>query len=221
MVKIYAVKIPDDFSEEEINRISLKISSSKRVEINKKIEKMDRLRSICGYLLLKYVFKKNLNMDFEMVKLKRNAYGKPYFFSEDLNWQGDFNISHSGKWVVLAFTKCGEIGIDIEEVKPFTPSELEDMSHFIFTVEEREVFFRGFYELQLDNFYNRWVLLESYLKMTGEGFYNYIPNSFQGVEKGYYQKFLDLEDGYKLSVCTMKKELINNIYLIEISELIN
>ncbi|MEW4108194.1 hypothetical protein [Bacillus cereus group sp. BfR-BA-01399] len=67
-----------------------------------------------------------------MRELKRNFHGKLYFSSKIHNWKSDFNIAHSGEWVVLAIPKYRNICIDVEEVKPFCFNKLKELARFIF-----------------------------------------------------------------------------------------
>ena len=48
---------------------------------------------------------------------------------------GDFNLSHSGDWIVLAVTTIGRVGIDVEEIKPVS----EDMMIYALSETERQL----------------------------------------------------------------------------------
>lgn len=88
----------------------------------------------------------------------RTEYGRPYF-----PHQHDFNISHSGRYVVCAVVSSGRVGIDIEQV---VPVELEDFTEE-FTAEELLRISRD--PSPLDAFFRLWTLKEAVLKADGRG----------------------------------------------------
>lgn len=67
---------------------------------------------ILGRLLLLHGLKNYGYKNDCLNQLKVNRYGKPYMDS-DIH----FNLSHSGNFVVEAFSKTAEVGIDIEKIK--------------------------------------------------------------------------------------------------------
>ena len=120
----------------------------------------------------------------------------------------NFNLSHSGKWVVCA-TDSRSVGIDIEEISAidlsvaetfFCPAEYKDiLSH----ADSRAVFFEY------------WTLKESYIKFLGEGLSHslnafclkYLPDKSIGlevnggpVENIYFRQYCIAEE-YKMAVC--------------------
>lgn len=89
------------------------IASLERRKQAKRYFKLDdQKRCICADFILKYCI---LQKEKKLINpvVKKNVFGKPYVTNiKDFY----FNISHSGKWVVLAFSKS-KIGIDIEEIQ--------------------------------------------------------------------------------------------------------
>jgi 4'-phosphopantetheinyl transferase len=78
-----------------------------------------------------------------------------------------FNQSDSGDLVAFAFTVGCEIGIDIEEVRPF--SDLESVVANVFTPREI-VDLRGIdSSLQQEAFFATWTRKEAYVKALGDG----------------------------------------------------
>src|ERR1700748_879112 len=70
----------------------------------------DAHASLFGKLLLKKGLG-DLGLDSCLQNLKYSKYARP-FVDEDV----DFNISHSGSFVVCAFSSAGKIGVDLEEI---------------------------------------------------------------------------------------------------------
>ncbi|WP_321473468.1 4'-phosphopantetheinyl transferase superfamily protein [uncultured Paludibaculum sp.] len=79
----------------------------------------------------------------------------------------DFNLSHSGTLAVFAFTNGLEIGIDLEQIRPF--SDIQDLASRFFCADE---------VIELQNvpppdreraFFLCWTRKEAYLKAIGDG----------------------------------------------------
>ena len=103
---------------------------------------IDQIRSLLSSYL------KNLLSREEMLK---NEYGKPYFNNGPF-----FNISHSGKYVLMVVS-TSEIGVDIEEIKN------KDMSALVRIFNEAEA--RMIKEHS--DFYYLWCAKESLIKCMG------------------------------------------------------
>lgn len=131
-------------------------------EINKKILSYskydDKLMAFTSCLLKYYYLPYILGLDPLEIIIKLNKYGKPYL----LNFpEIDFNISHSGKYVILGVICGGKIGVDIEQIDNNIGL---DICNTVFnSYEVNQV------RTVLD-FYVMWVKKEAYLKCLGEGF---------------------------------------------------
>lgn len=91
--------------------------------------------------------------------LKCTAYGKPYIESSAVS----FNISHSGNCVVCVLSdESGEIGVDVEEVKPIDVNDFR----YIWNEAEWDKIRSG--DIQL--FYEYWTSKEAVMKAEGRGF---------------------------------------------------
>jgi phosphopantetheinyl transferase len=84
--------------------------------------------------------------------------GKPYLKNQSIN----FNISHSGDYVVLA-TANREIGVDIEKIAVYP----DKVAIRCFTLPEREWMEQ---EGENEAFYRLWTAKESVMKASGLGF---------------------------------------------------
>ena len=103
---------------------------------------IDQVRSLLSSYL------KNLLSREEILK---NEYGKPYFDNGPF-----FNISHSGKYVLMAVS-TSEIGVDIEEMKS------KDMSSLVRIFNEAEAKMIK----EHSDFYYLWCAKESLIKCMG------------------------------------------------------
>jgi len=98
-----------------------------------------------------------------LVKIGRKVKGKP--FSID-NPSLNFNVSNSGQFVTIAFSYDGEVGIDIEKIRPLP--DLNELINSNFSEKEKQ-FINSKPEERLSRFYRFWTIKESYLKAIGEG----------------------------------------------------
>lgn len=130
-----------------------------------------------------------------------NQYGKPYVANGDGLY---FNISHSGKWVVIASGET-EIGVDVEKICPVDAGVLETC----FTQAEVQYVQKEIGEEAL-RFTKLWTLKESYLKYQGTGIWGQLKNlSFCETESGFLMKndpnvsfsAFTWDQQYALSIC--------------------
>jgi len=110
-----------------------------------------------GRLLLKEMLS-TFSIDQDLSTLKYTNYQKPYFENSDFN----FNISHSGNYVVCAGTNQSKLGIDIEEIKSINIQEFREQFH---TVEWGQIKNAD----NLATFYKFWTMKEAIIKADGKG----------------------------------------------------
>jgi 4'-phosphopantetheinyl transferase len=123
-----------------------------------------RNRYIAGRGALRSLLAKYTSRDASALKFNYSQHGKP-----SLEAVGDlhFNLSHSGDLALIAMTRIGEIGVDIEPVR-----ELRDASDLVkrfFSTRESELFHRLPEPDRPEAFFNLWTRKESWLKATGDG----------------------------------------------------
>lgn len=165
------------------------MSKERRISADRYKNEEDKIRCIVAGKLLQYsVFEKMISdsgalsgaVEDKKAFLKndletdKNQYGKPFVKGSE-NFQ--FNISHSGNWVVLGYSSK-PIGVDIERIRHdeeikkiakryFTPNEIS------FVFEKEEYIPQRFAEI--------WTGKESYLKYLGTGIRKAL-NSFDVLE---------------------------------------
>ena len=100
----------------------------------------------------------------DAIEIKRGEHGKPYI----LNLPAHFNVSHSGKYTILAISDK-PIGIDIEIIEEFSAI----LAKKLFNEDELSYIAgngpsRKKSEMQR-SFYEIWTAKEAYLKYLGSG----------------------------------------------------
>lgn len=147
--------------------------------------------------LLKYHYLPTL-LNTKAAEMKLSNYGKPYFTNHH---NFDFNISHSGEYVVIAVTENGKIGVDIELID----QEIDlSLGTVVFTQSEY-----NYIDTYLD-FFILWTKKEAYLKCIGTGFMEEpslntaFSNYLDEVFDGHQLQSMIFDKNYLLSVCSSK-----------------
>ncbi|MGC4019657.1 MAG: 4'-phosphopantetheinyl transferase superfamily protein [Muricomes sp.] len=126
----------------------------------------DRMRSASGKILARILLAEYLKCPIGDIRIKKGKYGKPIVDSACGQDILQYNVSHSGDMVALAFTKVRAVGIDIEEQKSIP--EYRELAENFFTLEESS---RIMKEKNIDLFFQYWTAKEAYVKALGLGLY--------------------------------------------------
>lgn len=165
-------------SDEEINRLDrLKI-------INKREE------FLCSRGILRVILSKYISENPNEILIYYTPAGKPILSDTEIQ----FNISHSGDFIICGISLMNRIGLDIQEIYSissldriinnfFSPAEI----HYLRTLPARDLYQEHFFAI--------WTAKEAYLKAVGDG----IQGSFNQLsiipESADLQTFrLDLPD---------------------------
>ncbi len=139
--------------------------------------------------------------------LKYTKYGRPY-----INWEIDFNISHSGRYIVCASADCCRVGIDIEKVKPLSLSDFRNE----FSLKEHGIIEKA--NDPMMSFYEHWTAKEAVIKADGRGMQiplkdvNIGSNRAYLYDKVYYLKRIKLGNAYCCCVAFDQELSRLNIY---------
>lgn len=207
MITILVANIKEKISEEQL-RIFETYLNHERVNKLKKFKfKEDYLRSLYGEVLVRYLVNKNFSISNSQIKINYSEYGKPYI--ENLK-DFQFNISHSGDWVVCAYGR-ENIGVDIEKIG----TAYLDISEKYFSKSEYEMLCKKTKDEKNNYFYQLWTLKESYLKYIGKGLsvslnsFSIIENNkkfyIKGLENNVILKQYKFNNEYIISVCSKEK----------------
>jgi 4'-phosphopantetheinyl transferase len=172
----------------------------------------DRLLHLGGKLLLLEALQRLGLNDQCLNQVKYSPYNRPYI-KENI----DFNISHSGEYVVCAVASNMQIGIDIEEIKPVDFPDFDN----VMTMAEWENIHHATDPLRA--FYTHWTIKESVIKADSRGLtvpltdINIHPQFAELEGKIWYLNELSIDDNYCLSIATDKtcapKPLKHNLFL--------
>jgi len=116
---------------------------------------------------LRLLLGRYLNCSPAELRFTYSQYGRPQLDDFRLGERVEFNISHSGDVVVLAFASCRRIGIDIEQIR--TDFSTAEIAERFFSFAEREALRALPVEQQHAAFFTCWTRKEAFIKALGEG----------------------------------------------------
>jgi 4'-phosphopantetheinyl transferase len=145
-------------SEEHWSRYLGLMPDAIRQKINGYQRWEDRQARLFGKLLILEGLKEFGGDKANLNYLSYKKFGKPF-----INDHVDFNISHSDEYVICAISNAGRVGVDIENIKPFDISEVDQ---YMTKIELGDIHSASD---SCREFYGYWTIKESILKADGRG----------------------------------------------------
>lgn len=194
MLNIYTMNVNEiDFSD-----LEGKLSQKRKERLQRIKTEEARLQSIAAELVLNRAVEENFPDIKTPVIWDYDQYGKPYL----KDYPDIFiNISHSGEYAVCAISSA-PVGVDIQFMRE---CNLKVADRY-FTAEEME-----YVKDIAERFYNIWVRKESFSKAVGRGLQlplktiSVLEDDVFYENKKYKLQMCDIENGYKMCVCTSSK----------------
>jgi 4'-phosphopantetheinyl transferase len=155
---------------------------------------LHRRRFIVGRGSLRVILGRYLQAESRTLEFSYGPHGKPALAGAFAASGLYFNLAHSEDLALLAVTRLGPVGVDLEKVGP-----LDDMDELVarfFSPRENSRFAQLSKEQKPSAFFNLWTRKEALLKATGEG----IGQSLNQVEVSFLPgepaKLLTLPDHF-------------------------
>lgn len=179
-------------SDGDYRRLYEKATPERRARADRYIRREDALRCVAADALLRYA------LGGVGYTAEKREGGKPWL-PEHPDFH--FNLSHAGRWVVLA---CGdsEVGVDVEELRPGTDTEA--IARRFFTPEEQRYVLEAADPLK--RFFEVWTAKESYLKYLGTGLRGGLGSFSVLSELPVRLHRRILNDGSPLCLCTTETD---------------
>ncbi|MEO8110614.1 MAG: 4'-phosphopantetheinyl transferase superfamily protein [Ginsengibacter sp.] len=174
----------------------------------------DRQHRVLGKMLLIKGLEMLKLSTYSLDQLQFTNLKRPYF-----NESIDFNISHSGKYVVCAISTRAKIGVDVEEIKDIAITDFTNE----FSAEEMKSILSS--DDSLHSFYSLWTKKEAFLKAIGTGLHvplnmvHVTNNKIRWEEKEWFLTQLNLAKNYCAHVCADVFESAVQIREISLHEL--
>src|SRR5208283_3696971 len=123
----------------------------------------DKNQFIAGRVILG----RYLGMPPGSISIQKGPHEKPYVSANSGKPSLHFNLSHSHGLALYAFALRGQVGIDLEKLRPeFATKEVAEQ---FFSPAEQEELLRLPPEGRIQGFFNCWTRKEAYVKATGKG----------------------------------------------------
>ena len=164
-VHVWAASLRITFTE--LEAFAAVLSSDEKERAGKfKFEK-HRNRFIAGRGALREIAGQYLQAKPAALRFEYTTNGKPVFANEFASAGLHFNLAHSEDLVLIAVTRIGAIGVDVEWVR--LVKEMDELVARFFSRREAQLFQKLGNEEKPDAFFNLWTRKEALLKATGEG----------------------------------------------------
>jgi 4'-phosphopantetheinyl transferase len=127
----------------------------------------DRDQFIISHAFCRNVLSRYLGINPERLSFARNSFGKPALLDETDNLNLQFNLTHSGRFAIVAVAKDLRVGVDVECIRKDFPG-LEVARRFFSPVEVQVLI--SLPEKQLSEaFFRGWTRKEAFIKAVGAG----------------------------------------------------
>jgi 4'-phosphopantetheinyl transferase len=125
---------------------------------------IDQRRSVIGRGYLRLLLGRILDLQAEGLRIENNEFGKPGLAtSQSLQ----FNVSHSGEWILIAIARRRAVGVDVERIR--TDLELDSIAARFFSTNECQILDSLVGPARYEAFFACWTRKEAYVKATGLG----------------------------------------------------
>ena len=156
----FDVPIGKEFSDEFFSCLSNdEIEKSKLLESKELI-----MKSISRYSLLRYILSEYMSQGPNKIIFEYDDNGKPGISGSNTP---NFNLSHSGKKVLVGVTKTSPLGVDLQLIKNDTP--IDSMAKKFFSKLELKKLKETSDREKRNLFYDIWTAKEALLKAKGLG----------------------------------------------------
>lgn len=217
---VSVMKLPSPGCFFEISDLLENVSSRKKNQLEKYINREDIYRSLFADILVRTMICRFSGLQNVDLRIEYDRFGKPYL---DNVSNLCFNVTHSGEWVAIVLGE-GLVGIDIEQIQKI---DYVRIARRFFSVDEVRDLEELPVEEQLEYFFDLWTMKESFVKAlgfglnfemskftvfrVGEEFFVYSPY----VVSNFRLKQYFVDPNYKLAVCIAD----NLLYPLEVERI--
>lgn len=142
------------------------LSINEKEQANRFYFDRDRIRHIITHGVLRLLISGYLGIKHNDIYYNYNKYRKPELPTV-ANKKLCFNLSHSGTYIVYAFSWNRELGIDIEKIK--TIKDADSIVGRFYSEHENNDYFSLPDTVRSKAFFNCWTRKEAYIKARGDG----------------------------------------------------
>ena len=151
-----------------IERLCQLLSPDEQVRADRFHFEIDRQHFIVARGCLRTILSRYLEIAPAEIQFSYESHGKPQIASAtSQDPQLKFNLSHSGGLALYAFTSVGDVGVDLEHIRPeFTG---DDIARRFFSATEVECLDQLPPHARHEAFFSCWTRKEAFIKAKGVG----------------------------------------------------
>ena len=143
------------------------LSSQEQERAGRFAQERERERFVAARGFLRSILGSCLGVEPYRIELELSTKGKPSLGGALACSGLEFNLAHSGGLGVIAVSRCGMVGVDVEQVRPVP--ELGGVIERFFSARECAEIRKQSGEEALAAFFKLWTRKEAWLKAAGEG----------------------------------------------------
>lgn len=190
-IHIWGVHVPEML--DQLNALHGILCAKEQAKAARFRRDADRQSSIAARGALRVLLSGYTGLAVAELKFNYSENGKPYLTDADI----DFNVSHSGEWVVLAFGRNRHIGVDVEKIK-WDMDVRAIATRFLSHQEALKV------EKSTDEhaeFFQLWAYKEGYVKACGSTLFRELGRD-AAIKEGWVFHRLEAGSKYAAAVVT-------------------
>lgn len=210
-IHILYSKIPGDLPEDVYKRCLIFLTDSLRDKHFRYRRWQDRTANLYSIILLIQGLQKYGHDYSQLEHLRYTLNGRPY-----LSGTLDFNISHSGDYIICAIGNEIRLGVDIEQIKPVEFSDFHDLMS-----EEQWKLIKNAVD-PLKAFFKYWAIKESIIKADGRGLSIPLNDIIITEKMAYYEnrwhlKELEIDEDYCTCLASNQEEAFISLEFVDLS----
>ena len=220
---LFAMKIDHPMDDPLFESLQKLVSEERKQKAKRFLRREDACRSIAGEALARYGIGLVEQVPFHEICFTTNKQGKPF---PCLPGKTQFNISHSGSWVLCAVDGL-PVGVDVERIHVVDV----DISKRFFSRQEHDALSVLSGDAKKERFFDYWTCKESYIKAIGKGFSCPLDTFTilfgndrikmkmeQDLPRMFFRQY-DLGPDYKCALCASHEDLPEEIVFVKAEEL--
>lgn len=165
--EVHAWGIPVDAPPAPVELLRSVLSADERERAGRFRFEDDRRRYIVGRGVLRILLGHCVGIEPQRLTFGYGPHGKPFLAPPAGPVPLEFNVSHSGRWVLIGITRGRTVGVDLERIRPVEDLEAIAVRHFTATEAAGILSFTG--ERRTAAFFACWTRKEAYIKADGAG----------------------------------------------------
>jgi len=165
---VYLWLINIDNEIENMDHLRQLLSIEEMDRANRFVFEKDKQRYIVTHSILRLIISKIISLEPLSIRFTVKKRDKPCLNHPE-HQDIHFNLSHSGKYIIIALALKTELGIDIEFINPVL--DRDQMVLSFCSKQEIDTYHQLPVDLKIKAFYTCWSRKEAFIKAIGEGLY--------------------------------------------------